>query len=265
MTEVFIFIFGVFVFGSLMLILSKCALRDNRKLKFINNLLSKSLVVNENPTPDHYLINIPVKIYDLHTDQNGKYRVKFDLIYFQIVNSEFSIGDTNITYDLEQLYTIFKTTIQGKGKASISINFFPRKIRIYQDNNPRIAELRYLKALHKEFMDINLNIKNLDNEIRKIESLIKTIQESDLYKYQVNTYQKCLNLLISSKSKATEIKEEYFHFLRERTLNFYLEDIEPSLFKIEDKQINWEVKYKSFEEDYNLLKNMMEEYKQLKK
>ena len=135
---------------------------------------------------------------------------------------------------------------------------------IYEDNHARVTEIKYLKFFYNEVNNINDELKKMDAEITKLESFIKTIETSDIYNHQINTYQQSLNLLRDIKSKGIEIKEEYFHFLRERTLSFYVEDIEPDMFKVENQKINWEVKYQYFKEDYDFFTNMIEEYNNLK-
>ena len=85
-----------------------------------------------------------------------------------------------------------------------------------------------------------------------------------MYQYQVETYQKGLNLLKQSHSKATGIRDEYLKFLRKYTLSFYLEDVEPTVFQTENKEIAWKAKYRLFKEDYDLLQSMISEYNKLK-
>ena len=239
-----------------------CLHANQGKMEFISYWFSKSVIRLENPTPDLYIINIPIKIHNLRFEQNI-FKINFDLLYFQINQGNFTMGNTYISYNLFELFQIFLSSIRGK-KEEIFINFSTRKLFIYEDNHARVTEIKYLKFFYNEVNNINDELKKMDAEITKLESFIKTIETSDIYNHQINTYQQSLNLLRDIKSKGIEIKEEYFHFLRERTLSFYVEDIEPDMFKVENQKINWEVKYQYFKEDYDFFTNMIEEYNNLK-
>ncbi|MDH6066980.1 hypothetical protein NWP26_06860 [Chrysosporum ovalisporum APH033B] len=230
-------------------------------VKFINYWLPKSLVRLVEIDPNLYVINIPLKIDDLKV-YGDRSTINFDLIYFKIHQGEFTMGDTNINYNLKELFEIFVESIIGIG-STIFVNMIPRRL-IISNNNYRITEISYLKTLYKEFVNMNSEINNLDSEIQKIESLTQVIKDSDAHQHQLVTYKKGLKILKDSRLKAIEIREEYFQFLKERTLNFYLEDLEPDMFKVENKKINWEVKHQNFKEDYDFFKTMIQEYKKLK-
>lgn len=60
------------------------------------------------------------------------------------------------------------------------------------------------------------------------------------------------------------VRDKYLKFLREYTLSFYLEDVESTVFQVENKDIAWEAKYRLFKEDYDSLQSMIEEYNKLK-
>jgi len=264
MALVIVILFIIFIVVLTLLSYSAEDTARQNKIKFINQYLSRSLIIQENPTTDSYLINLPIEVFGLYRNEHQKYRVNFKLIYLEIRQGNFKMGKTHITYDLQELYIIFKQAVEEKIEPIIYINLRERRLRVYSDKNPKIGDIRYLKSLHNEFTNLDIDIQKLDKEIEKVESLIKAVQGSELYNYQINTYQKGLNLLMDSKSKAIIIKSKYFQFLRDRILSFYLDDVGFNMFNFEDKETNWEIKYKSFTEDYDLLKTMMEEYNKLK-
>jgi hypothetical protein len=241
-------------------------IRDNEtRIQFLNYWLSKALVRLPQLEPNLYLINIPIKISNLVVYEN-KCTVDFNLIFFRIDTDkdEFSMGDTNINYDLEELCNIFIEAIKGE-EAIMCINLSYRKVLVYSSDNYRIPEFRYLISLYKEFTNMNLNpeINKLNTEIKKVEPLVQIIQDSDVDQNKIDTYRRGLKLLKDSQSKAIKMKQEYFQFLKERTLNFYLEDLEAYILKIENQKINWQVKHKQFKEDYDSFKSMIKEYKKL--
>ena len=173
-----------------------------KKINFISSFFSRCLIKTEVISPTSYCINIPIKIYNLHRISSDKpYRIHFDLIYFDFTNGEFSTGDTKISYSVDELYSIFKKAVRDN-KATISINLIPRILLILPITDPKLEVLDKLKILNKESKEIANEIKNINFELGKIESLIKTVQKSELYNYQVATYEKGLLLLKNSQSKA---------------------------------------------------------------
>lgn len=176
---------------------------------------------------------------------------------------EFSTGETVISYDLNDLYTIFETALQTE-EATIYINLLERKLTVYSEDSHKTNEFNRLKHLYGELKNVEHDLEKLNKEIAKVESLLNTIQTSELYQYQVKTYQRGLNLLKQSQVKATVVRDKYLKFLREYTLSFYLEDVESTVFQVENKEIAWEAKYRLFKEDYDLLQSMIEEYNKLK-
>lgn len=238
-------------------------IRDNEsQIQFLNYWLSKTFVRLPKTDPNLYLINLPVKISNLRVYENSC-NVDFSLIYFKIHKGEFSMGDTNISYNLKELFDIFIQAIKGEDSI-ICINFSSRKVFVYSSENYRVAEFRHLISLYKEFMNIDSDIQNLNNEIKKVESLAQVIQNSDAHQHQLVIYRKGLRILEESRLKAIGIREEYFQFLKERTLNLYVDDLEPDMFKVENQKINWEVKHQHFKEDYDFFKTMIQEYNKLK-
>ena len=234
-------------------------------VEFINFFLGNTLILGKNPQPDRYIINLPIKVYNLRSDPryNDTYRVDFDLIYFELNEGNFSSGYTRISYNLDKLFEIFQDSLQGENSV-ICVNLISRTLKIYFQKSSRLSEVSNIKQVHKDLTTIEPDIEALNKELAKVESLIKTIQSSELYQYQVSTYQRGLKLLKISLSKATKVRDGYLQFLKERTLGFYIEDIEPSVFQGKNKEIEWEKRYKAHKEDYDLLKSMIEEYKNLK-
>ena len=238
--------------------------KKHAKLKLINSCIQKSLITTENPDSSFYCINIPIRIHNLHKNpSNGHTRVHFDLIYFSLFKGEFSTGETVISYDLNELYTIFKTAIRTK-KSTIYVNLTARNLTVFPEEDRKIHSFTILKHLYKELKNVEQDLEKLNKEIAKVESLLNAIKPSKLYQYQAETYQRGLNLLKQSQVKATGIRDEYLKFLREYTLSFYLEAVESIVFQAESKEIVWEAKYRLFKEDYDLLQSMIEEYKKLR-
>lgn len=107
---------GLFLFVLLVILLflysplvsSRTRYKKPTKIESINSCLPKSIITTDNPEPDFYCINIPIRIYNLYKDpSNGLARVHFDFIYFNLFKGEFSTGESVISYDLNELYTIF--------------------------------------------------------------------------------------------------------------------------------------------------------------
>lgn len=245
------------------LVSSRPRYKKPTKLELINNYLPKSIITTENPEPDFYCINIPIRIYNLYKDpSNGRARVHFDLLYFSLFKGEFSTGESVISYDLNELYTIFQKAVQTK-ESTISVNWTPRKLTVFTEDTYKIHNFNVLKNLYKEQKNVEQDLEKLNREIAKVESLLSAIETSNLYQYQAGIYQRGLGLLKQSQAKANGIRDEYLKILREYTLSFYLEDIESTVFQAESNEIAWETKYRLFREDYDLLQSMIAEYKKL--
>lgn len=239
--------------------------RDS-KIKLINSLLPRTLIRGEDARAEYYILNIPIRAHSpfyRNNNSNNELRIKFTTVYFEISNGQFNMGESNIAYGLNELYGIFKKAL-NHGNEKISINWRTRDLFIYSEEHPRVSEAKYLKLLFSEYQSVSTIVDDLNKEIYQTKKLIETIKDSELYDYQADTYQKGLKILHDSKSRAVEVKEEYSRFLKERTLSFYLEDVEPTVFKLKNSRLNWEEQYQYFNEDFQDLKDMIGEYKQLK-
>lgn len=260
-----VFVFIVIVVVLCLSLTSKGGSRQG-KIDLMNSILSRMLIRGEGSNAEYYIVNIPIRVHSLfHRNNNSsnELRVKFDSIYFEISKGIFNVGDSNIAYSFQELYSIFQQALKF-GKSKITINWRARDLFVYVENHPRLLEAKYLKLLYEEFQDISSIIKDLEKEIAQVEAIIQTVKGSEIYDYQINRYKQGMKILRDSKLRAMEVKEEYFKFLRERTLSFYLEDVEPAVFKLKNQPLNWEAKYQHFHEDFDDLKNMVKEYNALK-
>ncbi len=178
-------------------------------------------------------------------------------------NGELSTGETVISYDLNELHTIFKNAIQNK-ESNIYINLTLRKLAVFPEDNHNIRNSTILKHLYKELKNVDQQLESLNREITKVESLLSAIKLSNLYQYQSETYQRGLKLLQQSQIKVNRIRDGYLKILREYLLSFYLVDVEPTVFQVESDEIVSEAKYNLFKEDYYDLLQSMKEYRNLK-
>lgn len=178
-------------------------------------------------------------------------------------NGEFSTGETVISYDLNELHTIFKDAIQNK-ESNIYINLTLRKLAVFPEDNHNIRNSTILRHLHKELKNVDQRLESLNREIAKVESLLSAIKLSNLYQYQFETYQRGLKLLQQSQIKANKIRDGYLKILREYLLSFYLVDVEPTVFQVESNEIVSETKYNLIKEDYYDLLQSVKEYRELK-
>lgn len=119
------------------------------KIELIDSCIPKSLITTEKPDPSYYCINIPVRIHNLHKHPyNGSTRVYFDLIYFSFLKGEFSAGKTIISYDLNELHTIFQTALQTK-QSTIYVHFGAMKLTVFPEDSHKIHNFTILKNLYK--------------------------------------------------------------------------------------------------------------------
>jgi hypothetical protein len=229
---------------------------------------------------DLYFVSVPIKI-DYFPDNKEKFKIKCKIhfISFRFHKGDFFIyGIHHDDYSISELFNVFLLAINDE-YPHLHINrgdYFYKSgtkyvkdnrhstVLVYSSNNRRVAEFGQLIKMYKEFADIGLAMQRTDNERKKVESSIRAIKYSDIHKEQLNTYEKKLKLLKDIQVKATEIKEDYFQVLKEHILNLYLEDIEPNMSKIEEKNIELEVRHKYLKDDYDFFKTMTEEYNKLK-
>ena len=233
-----------------------------QRINYIESYLEQCFIRTLKPQPDYYYFHIPTKIYDLFTIDSKK-RVKFDLVYFQLVDGEFKESRKTIAYDLEELYLIFWDNQQGV-KTKIYVDWGENALILLDDNSPKINDLKTIKNIQEELNQVQKDQKTVSAELSKTESLIKTLETSEIYKSKVPLYKRAMELLSQSEAKATFVVEEYTKFLKDYVLDFYLNDIEPSFLKGQTQELSWIGKYKHFKEDYEMLQSMIQEYDKLK-
>ena len=250
-------------------------------MKFFAYCLSRSYMRLLDIDKKLYFISVPIEI-DYFPDDKEKCKVNF--ISFLFDRDKFFVGGTNYNdYRISVLFNTFLSAIKDED-AKISMErrdyyyesgtkYIQRsnnriirelKVLLYSSNDSRVAEFRALIKIYKEFADIGLEMQKTDTEIKKIESSLLIIKDSDIHQKHLNTYRKRLNLLKDIQVKATGIKEDYFQVLKEHISNLYLEDIEPDMSKIEEKNIELEVRHEYLKEEYDFFKTMTEEYNKLK-
>lgn len=235
------------------------------RIKFLEQCLEYCFIRTLDPSPDYYYFHIPIQIHGLFRDSYTKLpRVYIDLIYFSLIDGEFNQSQKTITYDLKELYEIFWDTFQGKTPI-MYVSMGQNNLILLNESDFRVEQLKSLRKISDELEQVKKDSSNLKEEISKTKALIQTLEISDIYKDKVNLYQKGLKLLEKSKMKADFVIQEYQKFLKEYILNFYIADLEPELFKVQDKSINWMGRYEIFKDDYLMLKTMMQEYEKLKR
>jgi lipopolysaccharide export LptBFGC system permease protein LptF len=233
-----------------------------QRINYIESYLEQCFIRTLEPRADYYYFHIPTKIYDLYTIDSKK-RIKLDLVYFRLVDGEFKEGRKTITYDLEELYLIFWDNQRGV-TTKIYVEWGENALILLDDNSPKTDDLKTMKNIQEELNQVRKDQKTVNAELSKTESLIKTLETSEIYKSKVPMYKRAMELLSQSEAKATFVIEEYTKFLKDYVLDFYLNDIEPSFLKGQTQELSWIGKYKHFKEDYEMLQSMIQEYDKLK-
>lgn len=236
--------------------------RPKARKEFIESYLHRCFIRTLEPKTDYYYIHIPTKIYKIYTE-HSKYRIKLGLIYFSLINGEFREDYKTINYDLEELYLIFWDNIKGV-KTKMYVSWGENALVIVDENSKKIDELYRIRQIKEEIDQVKKDRESVDKELSKIESLIKTLETSDLYKSKVDIYKRATTMLQESKEKAIFVVEEYTKFLKDYVLEFYLTDIEPSFLQGKTNELEWTERYKVFQDDYMMLKSMIQEYDKLK-
>lgn len=236
---------------------------NQAKIQFMSHWLSTSIIILDNITPNCYIADIPVKIYNLSKYRN-RTTVNIDLISFEIFDNGFTVTKNTTIYDCSQLFQIFLQAIEHH-EAQILINYIPRKLLIYDDNSCKISDMKYLQTSYDKYIKIDNDLKKLDSEITKLELLIKVLERSrlDQYHNKIDIYQRHVHLLKDTSLKGTDIKNKSFQFMQECVLSIYLQDIEPHLFNVKNEKVSWDDNYESLEKEYDLFQSMMDQCNQM--
>lgn len=134
--------------------------------------------------PDQkYVVSIPVDLHSMErNEETYKFSVQLELIYFKLEEGNTEVGNTNLKYDLMELFQIYQSALLDQ-EAKIFINWISRDLKIiYDSNHPFMLELSYIKELCSL-------LKNSQNKVNRMEQEICNLIRRrliELYKQDMN-------------------------------------------------------------------------------
>ncbi|MBD2137162.1 hypothetical protein H6F32_06095 [Anabaena sp. FACHB-1237] len=237
--------------------------KNKAKMQFISHWFSRTIMILDNIAPNTYMIDLPVRIYNL-AKYHRRTKVNIDLISLEILDNGFKITKNTIIHEFSELFEIFLQAVENH-EAQISINLLPRKLLIYDFDDLRMSDIKYLQSCSYQYIKIEDDLKKVDSEITKTEFLINMLERSGLDQYQnkIDRYQRHLNLLSDTSLKGTYVKNKSSQFMQDCMLSIYLGNIEPNLLNLENKTASLDDKYESLQKDYDFFQSMIEQCNQI--
>ena len=134
--------------------------------------------------PDQtYIVSIPIDLHSMERDEETcKFSVQLELIYFKLGEGNTEVGNSNLKYDLMELFQIYQSALLDQ-EVKIFINWISRDLKIiYDSHHPYMLELIYIKELCSL-------LKNSQNKVNHMEQEICNLIKSrliELYKQDIN-------------------------------------------------------------------------------